>query len=132
VFGQQPSCQSTVGGELSWIACPVSSLLINVLDALAEWLSSLLQVKPLTTSDAAYSVWSSMRNIALGLFVIAVLIVVFGQSLGIDAYTVKRLAPRLGVAAIGIMLSYFIVSIMIDLFNVFGKGMYTLMINALG
>lgn len=126
-----PSCESSVGGGLSWIACPVSALLVNVIEGLATWLSTLLQVSPLDTGGATYEIWGNMRNIALGIFVIAVFIVIFGQSLSIDAYTVKRIAPRLGVAAIGIMLSFFVSAIVIDLFNVAGQGMYTLMTSTL-
>jgi len=125
-----PSCESQ--GALAWFACPLTNLLLNAVKATADFLSTFLSVQPLDQAGAAFTVWGNMRNIALALFVIGVIVVVFGQSLSIEAYTIKRMAPRLGVAAIGIMLSFYIAGLMIDLFNVMGSSLYALLVGALG
>lgn len=126
-----PTCEDS-GGSFGWAMCPMAELLLNAIQGMANFLDTLLQVQPLQTDGAIYTVWGNIRNMALGLFVIAVLIVLFGQSLSVDAYTVKRMAPRLGVAAIGIMLSFYIAAFLIDIFNVLGQGMFRLILSSLG
>ncbi len=61
--------------------------------------------------------------------IIALLVIVFGQSIGgglVDAYTAKKVLPRLLIAAILINTSIYIVVLLVDLTNIIGTGINTL------
>jgi hypothetical protein len=75
--------------------------------------------------DAYYSAWASFRNIALGLMVIAVLVVITAQVIGmeiLDAYTIRKVLPRLLIAALGITLSWQLMRFFVTLTNDLGYG----------
>ncbi|MBP7807620.1 hypothetical protein KA047_03945, partial [Candidatus Saccharibacteria bacterium] len=81
-------------------------------------------------STDSFKVWSSFRVIGNIVLVIGMLVIVFGQSLGgglIDAYTAKKILPRIIVAAILINLSVYFVAIAVDVSNIVGKGIQQLM-----
>ncbi len=114
----------SVGG-IGWIVCPVSIWLAEGMDWLFGILSSLVAVQPLTlgdTNDSMYSAWSIARTIANIAFVIAFLIIIYSQltNVGLSSYGLKRLIPRLIVAAVLVNLSYYITALAIDISNVLG------------
>jgi hypothetical protein len=77
-----------------------------------------------------YQIWSNFRLIGNVLLIIVLLVVVFGESIGgglIDAYTVKKILPRLLIGAILINLSIYIVAFGIDVTNVVGAGLGNLL-----
>src|SRR6185436_18488033 len=62
---------------------------------------------------------------ALVLFVIVMLVVVISQAIGIgpfDAYTIRRLLPRILIAAILTTLSWFLCKLFINFTNDLGMG----------
>lgn len=72
------------------------------------------------TCTAYYQAWNSVRNIALGLMVIAGIIVLIAQSLGfeiLDAYTIRKVLPRLLICAVGITLSWQLMQFFVTLTN---------------
>jgi hypothetical protein len=71
-----------------------------------------------------------MRNIANVAFVIAFLIIIFSQltSIGITNYGVKKLLPRIVVAAILVNISYFVCQIAVDLSNILGYSLKDLLV----
>jgi hypothetical protein len=78
-----------------------------------------------------YQAWSSFRNIALGLMVLGGLIMLIAQALGfevLDAYTIRKVLPRLLVAAIGITLSWQLMNFFVTLSNDLGYGVRSLII----
>lgn len=76
------------------------------------------------TSDATKQAWEYFRNIANILFVIFLLAVIFSQvtGVGIDNYGIKKILPKLIVAAILVNLSYWICVACVDLSNIIGNG----------
>ena len=69
--------------------------------------------------------WDIMRNIANAAFIVAFLIVIYSQltSVGISNYGIKKLVPRVVIAAILVNLSFVICAAMIDLSNIFGVAL---------
>ena len=131
-----PTCESS-GFSLSWIFCPIINGLADAVDGIySNVVQPLLITKTLdinNTSDkasqATYQVWSAFRVYGDIFLVIALLVVVFGQSIGggvIDAYTAKKVLPRILIAAILINLSIYIVAFLVDITNVIGSGLITL------
>ena len=122
------TCEVAWNNPLSWIMCPV----FNGLADLTDWIfrnlvQPFLYTAPVSTdsSDPSYQAWSSFRVFANVILILAMLVVVFGQTIGggaIDAYTAKKMLPRILAAAILINLSVYIVNFLIDFTNVLGQG----------
>jgi hypothetical protein len=126
--GSGPSCESE-GGALAWILCPVIETVISTLDnVVAGPLQDLLRYDSLTTdtseSNKIFQVWQNFVRIANILFIAAFMIIIFSQalSINIDAYTVRKMLPRVVIGIILVQLSYYMMAFMVDLFNVLGAG----------
>lgn len=129
---QNPTCEST--GWLTWIICPVINGLAEVADgAFEHFIEPMLMTPPVDIVNAdnpVFKVWVAMRNIANILLVVAMIVIVFGQAIGgglVDAYTAKKVLPRILAAAILINLSIYIVAFAVDITNVIGQGISQLM-----
>ncbi len=120
---EQPTCYDEVGG-IGWLICPGTSFLANVIDGAYEILESLVAVNPISTDTDApvHVVWDYLRNISNLIFVIVFLIIIYSQltGYGINNYGIKRMLPRLIIAAILMNLSYVICSVAVDLSNIIG------------
>lgn len=121
----------TVEG-IGWIICPAMNFLASGMDWIYEILTGFLEVQaPQTGQDnALYRGWSYMRSFANVAFVIAFLIIIYSQitNIGINNYSIKRLLPRLIIAALLVNLSYFICIIAIDISNVLGYSVQNIFI----
>ena len=76
-----------------------------------------------------YNAWQSIRDIAYGILVIVALVMVISQALSFevfDAYTMKKVLPRMLVAAIGISLSWQFIQFMVWVANALGNGITAL------
>lgn len=117
---------------VGWLICPIANFLAGIADGAYEIVASLLAVQPLLTtgtSEPVYQAWSIMRNFANVAFVIAFLFIIFSQitSIGITNYGIKRMLPRLIIAAILVNISYWVCAIAVDISNVLGgslKGLF--------
>lgn len=110
---------------IGWIICPILNFTANLADGAYGIVASFLEVQPLLTtgtSEPIYQAWSVMRNFANVAFVIAFMIIIFSQitSFGISNYGIKRMLPRLIVAAILVNISYWICAIAVDVTNILG------------
>ena len=126
------TCEAS-GFSLNWILCPVFNMFAETTDWLFKNLvSPLLYTSPVSTdpADPSFKAWSAFRVYGNIFLIIAMLVIVFGQTIGggiIDAYTAKKVMPRILVAAILINLSVYIVGLLVDITNVLGKGIGQLM-----
>ncbi len=126
-----PGCEGS--DALGWIICPVIDLLAKAIDGIySVFIHPLLVTQPvgLSSSDAIYRIWSGFRNYGDIFLILALLVVVFGQSIGgglIDAYSAKKILPRLLIAAVLINLSIYIVALAVDVSNIVGEGIQTLL-----
>lgn len=112
---------------IGWVICPVLSFLAEIVDGAYKFVSALLVVQPLLSvpgSDSAgvYDAWSNMRNFANVAFVMAFMFIIFSQitSVGINNYGIKKMLPKLIVAAILVNISYWLCAIAVDLSNILG------------
>jgi hypothetical protein len=136
-----PEGQSTSGvasscsvDGIGWIICPVTVFLAEAMDNIYSWVASFVEVRPLVvneTDSPLYTAWNVMRSIANVAFIIAFLIIIYSQltGMGVDNYGLKKLTPRLIVAAILVNLSFYISAIAVDLSNIAGYGLQEIMIN---
>ena len=118
---------------VGWFVCPVARFMAGTMDHLYHFMVQGVVVPPLalgnTSDDNLFKVWSQFRNIANIVFVILFLFILYSQitSTGISNYGVKRMLPRLIVAAVLINLSYYICAGMVDISNLVGHGVYQLL-----
>lgn len=128
----KPTCASSGGAEsLGWIVCPILSWMGRASNDLYDYyIEPALNVKPALfnegsgENDDVKDAWSIFQNIANIVFVILFLIVIFSQltGVGIDNYGIKKILPKLIIAAILVNISYYICLIFIDLSNIVGNG----------
>lgn len=138
------SCDYT-SSTISWLVCPMVDAMVKFIGAADNIITSQLSVNTndifcdnSSYSDAAsnpktcedyYNAWKSFRNIALGLMLIAGLVILIAQALGLeilDAYTIRKTLPRLLIAAVAITLSWPLMQFGITLANDLGYGIRTL------
>jgi len=110
---------------IGWIICPILNFTASLADGSYGIVAGFLEVQPLLTtgtSEPIYQAWSIMRNIANVAFVIAFMIIIFSQitSFGISNYGIKKMLPRLIIAAILVNISYWVCAIAVDITNILG------------
>lgn len=118
---------------IGWIICPVSQFLAEGMDKVFDMLKDFLKVEPLSTqtNSPLFQAWNIIRSIANVAFVIAFLILIYSQitSIGISNYGIKKLAPRLIVAAVLVNVSYYLCAVVVDASNVAGIGLQEILVN---
>ncbi|MEP7205233.1 MAG: hypothetical protein ABI716_03515 [Candidatus Saccharibacteria bacterium] len=122
----------TVDG-IGWIVCPVLKFMGTITDSAFNFLAgNFLETKADVVADpTTQNAWSLMRNFANVAFVIAFLIIIFSQmtSVGITNYGVKKMLPRLVIAAILVNLSFVICQIAVDISNILGYSLKSMFDN---
>ena len=118
---------------LRWIACPLfeaANTAINKLEAVVtSWLANDVQgifggtnacKDTGDTSCAYYSAWNSFRVLAISLIIIAGIIMVVSEATGMaifDAYTIRKVLPRLLISVILIAISWWLMKFVVQFFN---------------
>lgn len=130
---EEPVSSCQVEGGLGWFICPATNTLATFMDYLFGVLTGFLEVKPAQTDEenALYRAWSIMRTFANIAFVIAFLLIIYSQltNFGISNYGIKKLLPRIIIAAILMNVSYVVCSLAIDISNLLGYGLQGVFIN---
>lgn len=117
--GSKPTCG--IDG-IGWLVCPAMSFMATINDAAYGFLASYFLSIDTGLVSGSKDAWSKFRDIANVAFVIAILFIVYSQitSVGLNNYGVKRMLPRLVVAALLVNLSFYICAVAVDLSNVLG------------
>lgn len=135
----EKACQQAAG-SLSWIICPVAETLNNATQGIyASAIEPILQVNAdaLRTdggsnsghSDGVYIAWAQFRNIANVIFAVALALVILSQltGFGLSNYGIKKILPRLIMVIVLVNISFILCQLMVDISNVLGSGLNTLM-----
>lgn len=127
----EADCDTKWNNPLSWILCPVMHIGSSMSDfVFGNLVQPLLGGSPIDTAsnDPYYEAWQSFRNIANILLIGVMLIIVLSQLTegwglnAVDAYTVKKVAPRLLIGVIAINISIYLCIAAIDITNIIGNG----------
>lgn len=122
--GDRPDCAVK---ELGWLVCPVINFMARIADAAFAMIAdNFLKIEPgLASGGEVQAAWGIMRNIANGAFIIMFLAIIISQltGFGISNYGIKKMLPRLIIAAILVNLSIYICQIAVDLSNILGYGL---------
>lgn len=132
--GDESSYSSCEVESIGWVICPVTIFLAEGMDTVFNIISGFVAVQPLTVNDVnspLHVAWNVMRSFANIAFIILFLIIIYSQltSWGLSNYGLKRLLPRLVVAAILVNLSFYITALAVDISNVIGFGLQDILIN---
>jgi|GEM_PF-3661302 len=117
-------CAIDPAAAMRWLECPMLGWgedATNMLDSFIQ--NFLFAPTEQIFSPEMKSAWNSFRIMGVVLVLIAGLTMVISQAMGLeifDAYTVKKVLPRLLIAAIGISLSWPIMQFVITFFNDLG------------
>lgn len=126
--GGETSC--AIEGGAGWIICPVTRTMAAAMDAIYTAVAAFLVVTPMQATDqgAMYRMWSLVRNVANICFIIAMLIIIYSHltDIGLSNYNLKKMLPRLFVAAILVNVSYWICAVAIDISNILGYAVQDL------
>lgn len=130
---QTPTSDGCQFGGLGWVICPAIAVLSRMNDAAYGAVESMLFIDPVTVKNGGplHQIWSIFRDMANVLFVIAFLVIIYAQATGagLSAYGIKKLFPRLVLAAIAVNISFFISQALLDLSNVIGASLHDLLMN---
>lgn len=111
--------------KVGWIVCPILESMAKISDSMFDVLADnfLRTDTALFRDDSGTKVaWEIARNLANVMFIIAFLVIIISQvtSMGISNYGIKKMLPRLVIAAIAVNVSYYICQLVVDLTNIFG------------
>ena len=133
---REATCINSGGaGTLGWIVCPLLESLGGVAEKFYEdQIKGQLQIEPeLFTggNGGTKQGWETFRTIANTAFIIVFLAVIFSQltGVGINNYGIKKILPKLIVAAILINLSYWLCVALVDISNILGNSLQAMFNN---
>lgn len=121
--GTKVTCTSSIQG-IGWIICPAINFMAEASDKIYIFLASKFLSVDVSLVDGVKDSWAKFRDVANIAFVIALLIVIYSQvtSVGISNYGIKKMLPKIVIAAILVNVSYDICRIAVDLSNIIGYG----------
>ncbi|MCA9329891.1 hypothetical protein KDA11_04550 [Candidatus Saccharibacteria bacterium] len=126
---------------LTWFLCPMIEGFKKAIDSMDQQINDMLGIDTNkyfgnsgenSISYAFKSVWENMRKLSLALLFISGLIMIIGTAVGsnvLDAYTVKKIFPRILIAAIAISISWPVISFIVDASNALGYGIRNLILS---
>lgn len=121
---------------IGWIICPTMRFLASGMDKIFDLMKGFLEVKTMTldTTSPLYRMWEVMRGFANIAFVIAFLIIIYSQitSLGFSNYNIKKMLPRLIVAALLVNISYYVCAVAVDISNILGYALQDALVDLRG
>jgi hypothetical protein len=128
---EKPVCEAS-SSPLSWGLCAVFNGMADFTDwMLLNLIVPFMRPTPVglnpddKATGAVYKIWSTMRVYANIILVILLLIAVISQAYGgglVEAYTARKMLPRILVAAILINISIYLVAFAIDIANIVGSS----------
>lgn len=115
---------------VGWIICPVMNFLAQLNEEAFGFLQNLLGIRPSLIQDKnTVEAWSKFRDFANIAFIIAFMVIIYSQitSVGVSNYGIKKLLPKIAIAAIMVNLSLFFCQILVDVSNIAGASLYSFM-----
>jgi len=128
---------TSYGDPLGWFVCAVIDSMTVATKGMESIINSLLKVDMTAvfaknsneTARAYYNTWNTFRIFGVVLIIIAGLVMIIAQALGFeifDAYTIRKIMPRLLIAAIAISISWYLLEFLCNLTNDLGQGIRTI------
>lgn len=126
-----PTCDPSIG--MGWIVCVVAQFMANLVDGMYKLVvANLLAEPPINISDShngEVAVWQVFLSIANVLFVVFFLSIIYSHlaNVAVDKYGLKRMLPRMILAAVLVNASLYICAAAVDISNVLGASILSLL-----
>ncbi len=127
------------GSAESYFMCPMLAAADDTASGLTSEISSLLNFDVGSTfgngNNPTRQAWSNLRDLSSVLLVIIMLVMVISQAVSwgpFDAYTVRKILPKLVAAVIFMQISWSLLDYVIGLANSFGNGIADLLYGPFG
>ena len=115
----------TIDG-IGWMVCPVMNSISEGIDFIFERIRGFLVVQPISSdiNNPVYRIWQVSRDFANIIFIIGFLVIIYNYIVGggMKGYEVRKIIPRLVIAAVLINISYVICAVAVDVSNIAGYG----------
>lgn len=125
------TCENNSTWSINWLACAIIEGIDGALNALTNEVQLLLTVdSSLYETNEIKIAWANINRIASVSLLVAGLVMVIATAAGfdiIDAYTIRKILPKLVLAAIGMQISWYVISFVIGLTNDIGRGIADIM-----
>src|SRR5205085_447111 len=125
-IGGDSSCEGSSNTGFEWIFCGVLRMFDSFVNTATNIIQSLLNFDTNQYLDSKVkNSWSVIRVIASALLVLIMLVMVLSQALGgnfLDAYTIRKMLPKLIVAVILMQVSWYALIWVINIANDIGYG----------
>jgi hypothetical protein len=144
------SCESNFVSPFAWVVCPALDLADSIIQSVYGQVEGQLcfntgktsstggvvcQGQPNSLVDGVKGSWNIFKNIASALLVIALLIMIISQAMGgglFEAYTIRKMLPKLVIAVILMQLSFVLLKYAIDLSNDAGTAIGNIILAPFG
>lgn len=134
--GTAGSTSSCAIQGIGWLVCPITGFLAGMMDVIFDLLKSFFEVNTIVDDQdsAIYRVWDVMRGLANLCFIVVFLVIIYSQitSYGINNYEIKKMIPKLIIAAVLVNVSYYICAIAVDASNILGNSLQQVFIDMRG
>lgn len=138
--GPSDACYQS-GWDLSWLFCPLINAAQTSANAMYGFVEKQLRFtidqQSNSTTDSlgethasVHSAWNNFRILVSGLVVILLLVMVISQAIGsgpFDAYTIKKMLPKLVIGVLLIQISWPVFSWVINIVDDIGVGLADIM-----
>lgn len=132
--GEQDPCYNS-SGQLGWLLCP---LVRNIGNAMASMYNDIIKdfltiESSLMSQDAnrggTYIAWQTFVGFANIIVIVFLLVIIFSQvtGVGIDNYGIKKALPKIIIAAVLVNLSFILCQLLVDLSNIVGNSIQSLL-----
>lgn len=117
---------------VGWVICPTMRSIAKLADYGFTYINqSFMKIDyNIQANDSGtFKAWDIMKNIANALFVVAFMVLIYSQltGRGNGGYNIKRLLPRLIIAAIAVNISYYLCVVLIDITNILGDSILNIL-----
>ena len=120
----EDNCPLPAGTSLRWLGCAVFDGLYDIANGITSAVNSLLYTpSEIFEEEAARKAANVFRNIGIALVVIAALFMVISEASGwqiVDAYTIRKLMPRMAIVLAAIALAWPLLRLAVELTNDLG------------
>ncbi len=138
--GDSSACAAGSNTALEWILCPLTTFIGKFADIINQQVEDQLNFpvdRYLPDGGQVNRAWTIIKNVVSGLVVILLLVMVMSQAIGggggiFDAYTVKKMLPKLVIAIILMQFSWVLSKWMISSVNDLGTGIKQIMLAPFG
>jgi hypothetical protein len=123
------TCIGNSSTTLEWIACPLITALSTATEKINGFIENQLDFSTgqfLPSAGGVHKAWTIVKDLVSSVLIILLLVMVISQAVGtgfFEAYTVKKVLPRLVIAVIGMQISWQLCIFFIGIANDLGRGL---------